>query len=71
MPPIAVSQRLGQDLIRTLQQALHQPDAMLQQQLTQAGISHFVAVDHATYEPVLAMYEESEGVGGGEFLVRV
>jgi hypothetical protein len=54
-----------------LQQALHQPDAMLQQQLTQAGISHFVAVDHATYEPVLAMYEESEGVGGGEFLVRV
>ena len=71
MPPIAVSQRLGQDLIRTLQQALHQPDAALQQQLTQAGISHFVAVDHATYEPVLAMDEESEGVGGGEFLVRV
>jgi phosphonate transport system substrate-binding protein len=67
MPPIAISQRLGQDLMHTLQQALLQPDATLQQHLTQAGISHFVAVDHATYEPVLAMYEESEAVGGGEW----
>ncbi|WP_035984472.1 phosphate/phosphite/phosphonate ABC transporter substrate-binding protein [Leptolyngbya sp. KIOST-1] len=66
MPPIAVSQRLGQDVISTLQQALLQPDAALQQQLAQAGILRFAAVDWATYGPVLAMYGESEGVGGGE-----
>lgn len=64
MPPMAVSQRLGQDLTTTLQQALLQPDATLQQHLTQAGISHFAVVNRATYEPILAMFRESEGVGG-------
>ncbi|MBW4459981.1 MAG: PhnD/SsuA/transferrin family substrate-binding protein [Nodosilinea sp. WJT8-NPBG4] len=63
MPPIAVSQRLGQDLIQTLQQALLQPDATLQHHMTQARIQRFVAVDYTTYEPILAMYKGSERVG--------
>ncbi|MFQ4136737.1 phosphate/phosphite/phosphonate ABC transporter substrate-binding protein [Nodosilinea sp. PGN35] len=66
MPPIAVSQRLGQDVIFALQQALLQPDAALQKQLAQAGMLRFAAVDWASYGSVLAMYGESEGVGGGE-----
>jgi phosphonate transport system substrate-binding protein len=66
MPPIVVSQRLGQARVQTLQEALLQPDALLQRQLTQAGILHFAAVDYGTYGPVLAMYGESEGVGSRE-----
>lgn len=62
MPPIAVSQRLGQDLIQMLQQALLQPDVTLQHQMAQAGIKCFAAVDYGTYEPILAMYRGSEGV---------
>lgn len=64
MPPIAIAQRLGQDMVQTWQAALLQPDATLQQQLAQAGIQRFAAVDYGTYEPVLAMYEGSKGVGG-------
>ncbi|PSR15611.1 phosphate ABC transporter substrate-binding protein [filamentous cyanobacterium CCP3] len=64
MPPIAISQRLGQDVTKALQQALLQPDATLQQHLVQAGILHFVSVDQAAYRPVLAMYQESKEVGG-------
>jgi phosphonate transport system substrate-binding protein len=57
MPPIAVSQQLGQALIQQLRQALLSPDATLQRHMTQADIQHFAAVDHATYEPILTMYQ--------------
>jgi len=57
MPPIAVSQQLGQALIQQLRQALLSPDVTLQRHMTQADIQHFAAVDHATYEPILTMYQ--------------
>lgn len=56
MPPIAVSQRLGEELIQTIQNALLQPDPILQKCMEQARIQRFASVNSCVYESILNMY---------------
>lgn len=63
MPPIVVAQRLGKDWIKRLQAALLQPDLELQEQMQQAGVQRFVAVQSESYAALAQMYDRAEQAG--------
>ncbi|MEP0889408.1 MULTISPECIES: PhnD/SsuA/transferrin family substrate-binding protein [unclassified Leptolyngbya] len=56
MPPIAVSQRLGEQVIQAIQTVLLEPDVILREQIEQAKIQRFVPVDSNFYKPILEIY---------------
>jgi len=56
IPPIAVSQRLGGELVHSIQNTLLQPDSILKKHMKQAGIQHFMPVNSSVYKPILDMY---------------
>lgn len=55
MPPLAVSQRLG-ELHQAIQQALLQPDSTLQHNMTRARIRRFAPVEAANYQPIFQLH---------------
>lgn len=58
MPPVAVSHRLGR-FLEPLQFAFLHPDAELYDQMQQAGIRRFAAVQTSDYEVIYQMYKQS------------
>jgi phosphonate transport system substrate-binding protein len=57
IPPIAVSQRLGSEVIHQLQAALLQPDTTLRTAMEKAHIKCFLAVGAKDYAPIAQTYE--------------
>lgn len=56
MPPIAVSRKLGETTIQSIQTVLLQPDPILRARMDQAKIKHFAAVNSRFYQPILERY---------------
>ncbi|GAB4232719.1 MAG: hypothetical protein Kow00121_60810 [Elainellaceae cyanobacterium] len=57
MPPIVAAQRLGDALISDIQQALLEPDLILQERMRQAGIQRYEQVSVDSYRELADRYE--------------
>ncbi|MBD3884977.1 PhnD/SsuA/transferrin family substrate-binding protein [Phormidium tenue FACHB-886] len=62
MPPIVGAMRLGETL-HQIQSALLHPDTELQQQMQQASVLRFAAVDSSDYEPIAQIYYKTQQAG--------
>jgi phosphonate transport system substrate-binding protein len=63
MPPIAVSQRLGNALIDQIQTALLHPDGVLRSAMDRAAIQRFVAVESEQYAAIAVQYDQAVQAG--------
>jgi phosphonate transport system substrate-binding protein len=57
MPPIAVAQHLGIEMIQAIQAYLLNPDSILQSAMTQAGVKHYSRVRSQDYQILAEIYE--------------
>ncbi|MBD1843486.1 PhnD/SsuA/transferrin family substrate-binding protein [Cyanobacteria bacterium FACHB-63] len=57
MPPIVVSQQLGEDLIDQIQATLLQPDAELKAAMTRMNVSRYAAVTTQYYDAIAKIYD--------------